>query len=92
MATTNTQSGVVAAIAAIGALPPGALLTSSQVATYLRMSESTLARMREKGTGPVFVQGAGQGGSISYVKKDLDAWLAADSAMGRSARHRGTGA
>lgn len=51
------------------------LLTPREAASYLGLSESTLARLRgseSKREGPVFSR---LGGSIRYLQRDLDAWV-----------------
>jgi hypothetical protein len=55
----------------------GALLCFTinvEAATYLRLSERTLERMRVTGDGPKF---ANCGRRVLYRQADLDAWVAA---------------
>jgi hypothetical protein len=47
-------------------------MTPRQLATELGLSVGTLANMRYRGTGPVFVK-AGQ--IIRYKRADVQAWL-----------------
>lgn len=50
---------------------PDGRVTAKDAATYLGLSEKTLANMRTKGTGPKFVKI----GKVFYFVSDLDAWL-----------------
>ena len=52
------------------ALP--AILTPREAAAYLRLSESTLAKLRVTGKGPVYSQPARK---VCYSVADLDAWI-----------------
>ena len=50
-------------------------LRSSEAATYVGISESTLAKLRMKKrrcSGPIFIKVCGR---IVYPRHDLDAWL-----------------
>lgn len=52
-----------------------ALFSPREAATYLALSESTLARMRSRAStknGPPYCR---LGGSIKYRQADLDAWV-----------------
>lgn len=49
------------------------LLHSRDVATYLKVSESTLSRWRSAGTGPPFIR---MSGIARYRLEAVDAWLA----------------
>jgi hypothetical protein len=51
------------------------LLTQSDAALYLHLSERTLERMRVAGNGPRFVRLSNR--SIRYRQQDLDAHVAA---------------
>jgi hypothetical protein len=53
---------------------PDGRLDSKNAATYLGLSEKTLAMMRCKGTGPKYVKR----GRIFYFLEDLDCWLNAE--------------
>ena len=44
-----------------------------EAARYLGISPSTLAKMRLRGDGPVFLK---LNRSVAYDSRDLDAWLA----------------
>lgn len=44
----------------------------SEAAKYLRLSKSTLDRMRSEGTGPRFYR---RNGVVLYHRDDLDAWM-----------------
>ncbi len=52
---------------------PSELLTPAEAAAYLRLSKSTLAKLRCVGGGPRFKK---LGRKIVYARADLDAWLA----------------
>lgn len=53
-------------------------LTTSEAADYLRLSVSTLERLRSNGGGPVFQRmGHGRRNRITYRRCDLETWLAA---------------
>lgn len=53
------------------------LLNCQELADRLRISTSTLDRMRGDGTGPVFQKlGAGKRARVAYRWSDVDAWLA----------------
>ena len=65
------------------ALPPESLLTTSQAAIFLTISESTLARMRKDGIGPAYVKDDGANGAIHYSKQDLQDWMAAVKTGGK---------
>ncbi|MFK4790455.1 helix-turn-helix transcriptional regulator [Microbacterium sp. ZW T5_56] len=49
------------------------LMHSRDIATYLKVSESTLSRWRSAGTGPPFIR---LGGIARYRVEAVDAWLA----------------
>ena len=48
------------------------LLHSRDVATYLKVSESTLSRWRSAGTGPPFIR---MSGIARYRLEAVEAWL-----------------
>ena len=50
------------------------LLHSRDVATYLKVSESTLSRWRSAGTGPPFIR---MSGIACYRIEAVEAWLTA---------------
>jgi predicted DNA-binding transcriptional regulator AlpA len=50
-----------------------AMLTQSECAELLRLSERTLERFRVSGVGPKFVR---MGKSVRYRLCDVEAWLA----------------
>jgi len=60
-------------VATLLAANPEFLLTSSEAATYLRLSPGTLAVWRSHGRGPKFLLVATQ---VRYLKVDLDAFVA----------------
>ncbi|MFZ1415616.1 MAG: helix-turn-helix domain-containing protein [Defluviicoccus sp.] len=49
------------------------VLTPSEAAAFLRLSQSFLAKARVTGTGPAFIKA---GGRILYMKEALLKWLA----------------
>jgi excisionase family DNA binding protein len=48
------------------------LMTVKEAIAYLRLSESTLVRMRRSKTGPAFITIRNR---VMYSKQDLDAYL-----------------
>lgn len=54
-------------------VPPSPLLDSREVATYLKVSESTLSRWRTERTGPPFLR---MGAITRYRLDAVDVWLA----------------
>jgi hypothetical protein len=67
----------------IAALPDDVALDTGEAALYLRLSRSTLERMRVDGSGPEYVQGPairrgtnrrGTNQKITYILGDLRAW------------------
>lgn len=48
------------------------LLSVAEAVKYIRLSESSLSRMRKNNTGPKFVQ---MGTRVYYRKADLDAYV-----------------
>ncbi len=64
---------------ALNRLPDSAALTPDEAAVMLRLSPSTLERMRRDDSGPAYVQGGGRGAKgtnqkCAYVKADLLGW------------------
>ncbi len=57
----GTTMKVADVLGAIGALPSGALLTTSEAAVFLRTSVTKMERLRKDGHGPVYSQGGGCG-------------------------------
>jgi excisionase family DNA binding protein len=53
-----------------------ALLTQSEAAELLRLSQRTLERLRISGTGPKFVR-IGKTKAVRYRPTDVEDWLAA---------------
>jgi len=57
-------------------IPPNSgwseILTARESAGYVRLSSSTLAKMRMAGTGPEFMK---LGRRVVYAKRALDLWL-----------------
>lgn len=62
--------------------PISNLMITKEAAEYLRLSSSTLNKLRLTGGGPVFVQLAGR--AIRYRQSDLDEWVAASIATSTS--------
>ena len=62
----------------VNSVPPGAAVLGERdhAAPYLGISYSKLLRLRKSGCGPVFVR---IGRNILYRKRDLDAFLDANS-------------
>jgi hypothetical protein len=57
-------------------LPDAAALTTDEAAIFLRLSKSTMERMRHNGGGPDYLQGGPVGArglnqKITYIKSDL---------------------
>ncbi len=50
-------------------------LTAQEAGDYLRLSKSSLAKLRLYGGGPRFIRVSGR--KITYRQSDLDAWVAA---------------
>lgn len=48
-------------------------LRSADAARYIGISPSTLAKMRTRGNGPVYVKAGHR--VVLYLKDDIDAWL-----------------
>lgn len=74
------QMKVVEVLAAIKALSPEDLLTTSEVAIFLRSSVTYVERLRKKGTGPTYHQGGGieakgTNQACMYAKGDLLEWV-----------------
>jgi hypothetical protein len=57
-------------------VPECCVLTPAEAAAYLRLSQSTLAKLRLYGTGPRYTK-AGQ--AVRYRRPDLDLWIDARS-------------
>ncbi len=63
------------------------LLTTQEVATYLRITSQTLAKWRRDGEGPPFIRlGGGPRGRIRFRWVDLMDWLDAHGNDGSSQR------
>ena len=74
------QMKVVDVINVINALHPNALLTTTEVAIFLRSSVTYVERLRAKGNGPVYSQAAAVGAkgtnqACFYEKADLLEWV-----------------
>lgn len=55
------------------------MLKAGEAAERLHLSESTLAKLRMTGSGPVFLK---LGRKVMYMPDDLDAWLASKRRTG----------
>lgn len=75
----KVKSGVVMSelqiLQAVVALPDGALLTSDEAAVFLRMSKSSLERLRYTDHGPRYQQIGGATSPCKYLKRDLLEWI-----------------
>jgi predicted DNA-binding transcriptional regulator AlpA len=49
------------------------LLSNNEAAAYLGLSNRTLPGLRRRGGGPPYIKLGGR--KVSYLKRDLDAWL-----------------
>ena len=74
MATTNKQK--VAMLGGFDQLTPDAELTTAEAAQYLMSSDARLLKMRADGIGPRFQRDDTKSPPITYVKRDLDVWMA----------------
>lgn len=63
---------------------PDGRLDTANAATYLGLSQKTLAMMRSNGTGPKFIKR----GRIFYYQDDLDEWLVAGGKHTSTAQQR----
>ncbi len=71
---------------AFSALDPDELLTPPQVSQITKLTVSTLADKRWKGTGPAFTKlSPGRGGRIRYRRGDVYTWLARSSQEAKTA-------
>jgi predicted DNA-binding transcriptional regulator AlpA len=68
----------------IGKIENERLLTSREAATFLRVSESWLAKARMNGGGPPFVR---VGRTIRYAESALLQWTKANTHLSTSERH-----
>lgn len=59
---------------------PPELMTTLEVAQYLRMSRRTMEGMRYDGTGPNYIKlGVGPKAKVVYRRKDVETWLEAQT-------------
>lgn len=56
----------------IAPMEPKARLKAAEAATYLGLTEKTLANWRSQNVGPAYLKVAGR---VQYVVKDLDSWI-----------------
>ena len=52
----------------------GQYLTTVEASRYLKLSRSTLAKMRSRGDGPPFIKAGPK--VVLYFRPDADTWLA----------------
>jgi hypothetical protein len=81
-------------LSALHLLPDSVALTTDEAAVILRLSDTTLERMRRDGSGPPYIQGGRQGTrgtnqKVTYLKSDLLEYqqsLKVSSSMGAAVR------
>jgi hypothetical protein len=81
--TSNVRLGDLEVLERLGRLPDDVALTTDEAALFLRLSRTSLERMRRLGTGPDYVQGGAMGArgtnqKCSYRKGDLIDWQKAN--------------
>lgn len=96
MAIEDTQKLIqdLEVLGALHLLPDLAALTTEEAAVLLRLSPTTLERMRRDGSGPPYIQGGKKGArgtnqKVTYLKKDLLEYqqgLKVDSSMAAAVR------
>ena len=79
VSSSNVRLADLEVLECLGRLPDGVALTTDEAAVFLRLSRTTLERMRRLGTGPQYIQGGGAGArgtnqKCSYLKGDLVNW------------------
>lgn len=84
--TTDTKDllNVLDVLDRIARLPDDVALTTDEAAIYLRVSKSSLERMRADGSGPKYFQGGGKSSrglnlKVTYTMGSLRAWIAKNS-------------
>jgi hypothetical protein len=73
---TKTSQQKIAMANALAQMTTEAELTTAEAAEYLMSSEARLIKMRADGIGPRFHRDDTKNPPITYVKRDLDAWMA----------------
>lgn len=73
---TKTNQQKIAMANALAQMTPEAELKPAEAAEYLMSSEARLLKMRADGIGPRFRKDDTKSPTITYVKRDLDAWMA----------------
>ena len=63
---------------------PDGRMNTRNAATYLGLSEKTLAMFRTSGTGPQFIKK----GRVFYFREDLDTWLNESGRVNSTAQWR----
>lgn len=96
MAAEDMQKriGDLAILRALHLLPDAAALTTEEAAVLLRVSATTLERLRKDTSGPAYIQGGKKGARgtnqrVTYLKKDLLEYqqsLKVDSSMSAAVR------
>jgi hypothetical protein len=74
--STSVRLANLEILAGLNLLPDGAALTTDEAAIFLRVSKTTLERMRRDGGGPTYIQGGPKGAKgsnqkITYIKINL---------------------
>lgn len=72
----NALLSQLSVLEALHLLPDSAALTTDEAAIFLRVSVTTLERLRRDDTGPVYIQGGAAGARainqrVTYLKSDL---------------------
>lgn len=75
-ADLNALLSHLSVLDALHRLPDSAALTTDEAAIFLRVSVTTLERLRRDGNGPVYIQGGAAGARginqrVTYLKSDL---------------------
>jgi hypothetical protein len=68
----NPALGVLAVLDALYRLPDEVALTTDEAAIFLRMSRSTLERLRRSDDGPVYTQGGAVGARGINRKRSIN--------------------
>ena len=72
---TKTNQQKIATANALAQMTPEAELTPAEAAEYLMSSEARLLKMRADRIGSRFRKDDTKSPPITYVKRDLDAWM-----------------
>ncbi len=79
MATIRSVLSDMSVLTGLHMLPDSVALTTDEAAIFLRLSPSTMERMRKDGSGPNYIQGGAKGAKgvnqkVTYLKLDLIKW------------------